>query len=65
MEQTGERLLISIEDGRQKLGGIGRTTVYELIKQGELEHVNIGRRGFLTATSLAQYVERLTGGAVA
>ena len=47
------------------LGGIGRTTLYELVKQGHLTKVNIGRRGFITAESLAAYVDQLTGAAVA
>lgn len=43
-----------------RLGGVSRTTVYELIKRGELVHVNIGRRGFVTAASINGYIERLT-----
>ncbi len=43
-----------------RLGGVSRTTVYELAKRGELVHVNIGRRGFITAVSIDAYIERLT-----
>jgi excisionase family DNA binding protein len=43
-----------------RLGGVSRTTVYELIKRRELVHVNIGRRGFITAASIDAYIERLT-----
>lgn len=46
---------------RERLGGVSRTTVYELIKRGELIHVNVGRRGFVTAASIDAYIERLTG----
>ena len=48
---------------RAALGGIGRTTVYELIKRGEIVHVTIGRRGFITAASIDAYIERLTAAA--
>jgi excisionase family DNA binding protein len=53
--------LVSMQEAREKwLGGIGRTTVYELIKRGELTQVHVGRRSFLTAKSLAAYVDRLS-----
>ncbi|UXA15250.1 helix-turn-helix domain-containing protein [Mycobacterium sp. SMC-8] len=39
---------------------MGHTTIYELIKRGELVKVNIGRRSFITADSLAAYVDRLS-----
>ncbi|GAC1411324.1 MAG: hypothetical protein NVS4B6_29740 [Mycobacterium sp.] len=41
------------------LGGIGRTILFELFDRDELVRVDIGRRGFVTAKSLAAYVERL------
>jgi excisionase family DNA binding protein len=53
-----ERLLMPIEDGANALG-VGRTTVYALVKAGELETVKIGRRSLITAESLREYVERL------
>jgi hypothetical protein len=53
-------LLRSIPDARSELGGIGHTTLYELVKRGDLKKVNIGRRGFITAESIAAYVNRLT-----
>ena len=56
--------LVSIQEAREKwLGGVGRTTVYELIKRGELTQVHIGRRSFLTAKSLEAYVNRLSDAA--
>lgn len=58
--------LVSILEAREKwLGGIGHTTMYELIKRGEIVKVNIGRRSFVTAESLAAYVERLSEAATA
>jgi hypothetical protein len=58
--------LVSIQEAREKwLGGLGRTTVYELIDRGELVKVNIGRRSFITTDSLAAYVDRLSEAATA
>lgn len=53
------RLLIPIPESQQSLGGVGRTTIWKLIKAGELERVCIGRRSFITAESLEAYVGRL------
>lgn len=52
--------LIPIPEAREKhLGGIGTTTIYRLIKDGELQKVNIGRRSFITADSIEAYIGRL------
>ncbi|MCI4674787.1 helix-turn-helix domain-containing protein [Candidatus Mycolicibacterium alkanivorans] len=58
MDSTGKRL-VAIPDARHNLGGIGHTTIYDLINRGELTKVNIGRRSFITAESIAAYVDRL------
>ena len=59
------RLLLPYDDARITLGGIGRTTLWELVERGELVRVNIGRRGFITAKSIAAYVDRLAEAATA
>lgn len=61
----GVRRLVAIPEAREILGGIGHTTIYDLIKRRELVKVNIGRRGFVTSESLAAYVDRLSGSASA
>ncbi|MCF6391042.1 helix-turn-helix domain-containing protein [Mycobacterium sp. MBM] len=53
-----------IPEARYALGDIGRTTLYEMIARGDIVKVNIGRRGFITAESLGEYVDRLTASAV-
>jgi hypothetical protein len=55
------RRLVPIPDARFELGGIGHTTIYDLMKRGLLVKVNIGRRSFVTAESLAAYVDSLSG----
>ena len=57
---TDPRLLVPYDDAMRMLGGIGRTKFYELIDDNEIEQVKIGRRGFITAKSLAAYVDRLS-----
>jgi hypothetical protein len=54
------RRLVPIPDARAELGGIGHTTIYDLIKRDLLVKVNIGRRSFVTAESLASYVDSLS-----
>jgi excisionase family DNA binding protein len=51
-------MLLSIEQARQELGGISRTTVYELINSGQLHRVKIGSRALITSESLAAYLVR-------
>lgn len=54
------RTLYPIPEARERLGGIGNTTIYRLINDGHITKVNIGRRGFITAESLDSYVASLT-----
>jgi hypothetical protein len=61
----GPQLLVPIQDTGHQLGGVSRTTIYDLVNRGELVKVNIGRRGFITAESLAAYVDRLAEAATA
>ncbi|BBY76991.1 hypothetical protein MPRF_38900 [Mycolicibacterium parafortuitum] len=59
------RLLLPYTEAQVMLGNIGRTTLWELVRAGELVRVNIGRRGFITAESIAAYVDRLSEAATA
>ena len=56
-----EQLLVSIPDACYQLGGISRTTIFELVNSGHLVKVNIGTRGFITGKSLDGYVASLEG----
>jgi len=51
--------LFSIPEAREILGGIGHTTIYQLIKRGEITKVNLGRRGFVTSESIEAFLGRL------
>jgi hypothetical protein len=65
MNVEDDRLLVPIPGAQSKLGGVSRTTLYKLVDAGELVKVNIGRRGFITAKSLAAYVDRISEAALA
>jgi predicted DNA-binding transcriptional regulator AlpA len=60
--QTREsaRRLIPIENAQKELGGIGRTTLYRLVKEGHLARASIGRRSFITGESLDSYIDSIT-----
>ena len=59
MSETTGRLLVPVLDTCAALGGLSRTTLYQLVNDGQLVKVKIGRRGFITASSLAAYINRL------
>ena len=65
MTTSPDQLLVPVPAAGAALGGVSRTTVYALVNAGELVKVNIGRRGFITAESLAAYVDRLAEAASA
>jgi excisionase family DNA binding protein len=50
------RELYSIEDARFLLGGISRVTIYELLNNGELSSVMIGRRRLIPAAAITAFI---------
>jgi excisionase family DNA binding protein len=54
---TMEKLLVSILDAATALS-VGRTTIYELMRSGQLETRKMGRRRLITAESLRRLVEK-------
>lgn len=60
LDAATSQKLYSIRDAAQQLGGIGRTTVYELAKRGDVELVKIGARSFVTNESLNAYLRTLS-----
>jgi excisionase family DNA binding protein len=57
-EWPPERRLHPIKEIQQKLS-IGRSTVYQLVRDGQLPSVKIGRRRFVTTAALNAYIEGL------
>jgi len=52
-----ERILMPIREAAEILG-LGRTTIYRLMNDGDLESVKIGRRRLIKVASVHQLVEQ-------
>lgn len=52
------QLLLTVEEAARRLG-VGRTTMYVLIGNGEIESVPIGRLRRVPAECLTEYVKNL------
>jgi excisionase family DNA binding protein len=57
-DTNGDRLLLTTEEAADVLR-VGRTTVYALIKEGQLRPVHIGRSCRISRAELERYVSRL------
>lgn len=57
---SSTRLLNPVPEARERLGGIGNSTFYELVKAGEIKLVKIRGRSFVTENELLRYVASLT-----
>ena len=51
--------LTPIPDAQIRLGGVSRQTIYNLIAEGRLQRVNLGRRAFITGASIDALIGRL------
>ena len=60
MTTQTDAALVSIPDGGNIIG-VGRSTTYQLINDGELETVKIRKRRLIVRSSIDAYVERLRG----
>jgi hypothetical protein len=52
-------LAVPIPGAQYMLGGISRTAVYELARNGRLKKIRIGRRGLITVASIKALIDRL------
>jgi len=55
-----DRDLYSIEEARQRLGGISRNTVYLWLRSGKLPSVVVGCRRFIAAAAIADLIATST-----
>ncbi|MFG1818542.1 helix-turn-helix domain-containing protein [Kribbella sp. NPDC049174] len=55
-------LLLTVEQAAQRLG-IGRTTVFALLKSGQLESIPLGRLRRIPAECITEYIDRLRAAA--
>jgi excisionase family DNA binding protein len=52
-------MLLSVADAAKHLG-ISRASLYELVNQGAIDHVQLGRRRLISREALARFVEANT-----
>jgi excisionase family DNA binding protein len=57
--EPASRELVPTSDVPNYLGHISRVKVYQLIKQGELKKVKIGKRSFVLKSSIDAFIDRL------
>ena len=62
MANFGENLITTPVDAFCVLSGLGRTTVYELFKSGDLASVKIGKRRLVIIESYRRLIERQRAG---
>ncbi|MEU8227094.1 helix-turn-helix domain-containing protein [Kribbella sp. NPDC048915] len=55
---TAGPLLLTVEQAAQQLG-VGRTTLFALLKSGELESIPLGRLRRIPAECITEYINRL------
>ena len=51
-----ERDLYSIDEARERLGGISRNLIYEILRSGRLSSVLLGSRRLIPAAAIAQLI---------
>jgi excisionase family DNA binding protein len=56
-EVTGQRLLLTVSEAAQRLG-IGRSLLYELLADGQVESIHVGRLRRIPTDALAEYIDR-------
>jgi excisionase family DNA binding protein len=56
-EITGRRLLLTVSQAAQLLG-IGRSLLYELLADGQVESIHVGRLRRIPTDALADYIDR-------
>jgi excisionase family DNA binding protein len=59
LDENGAALLISVEEAASILG-IGRTLMFELMMQGKVSSVKIGRRRLVVRQELDEFVRELS-----
>lgn len=54
------RVLHSITEARQLLGGISRNSIYALLRNGSLASVVLGCRRFISEAAISEFVAKAT-----
>ena len=56
-EVHGQRLLLTVSEAAQRLG-IGRSLLYELLAEGQIESIHVGRLRRIPIDALADFIDR-------
>jgi excisionase family DNA binding protein len=56
-DMQGQRLLLTVSEAARQLG-IGRSLLYELLADGQVESIHIGRLRRIPTDALADYIDR-------
>jgi excisionase family DNA binding protein len=59
-ESTTEALTVGVGTGAKRLG-IGRDATYQLIREGKIRAIHIGRRIRIPVAELERFIEREAG----
>ena len=59
IDASAQRLLLSLKETRELLGGISMGHLRNLNKRGEIAFVRLGRRVFVPMTEIEMLLERL------
>ena len=56
-EVVGQRLLLTVSEAAKQLG-IGRSLLYELLAEGQVESIHVGRLRRIPIEALADFIDR-------
>jgi hypothetical protein len=54
-------ILVSVDDARTMLGGIGKTSLYGFLSDGRLTSRKIGKRRLVLVSSILDFIENSEG----
>jgi excisionase family DNA binding protein len=62
--ETSPERLLSVDEARRAMGGIARSTLYDLIAHGKIRSLAIGRRRTIPESAIAEFAAGASGRAV-
>ena len=58
-----ERIAVSVPEAAQALGGVSENTIWNLLRQGALLRLKVGRRTLIPVWSIEEFADSQSGGA--
>jgi excisionase family DNA binding protein len=59
-DTMSDKELYSVDEAMDRLGGISRNTIYNLLRDGRLASVPIGKRRFIPAHAIEDFIRMAT-----